>query len=81
MEDALQMPDPDAEPGTPSLGRARFETCRWHQAAEAETPAHCGHRDVLPLTGTHGFNPDSWCPECELYKLRRGARKTAAPSS
>jgi len=44
-------------------------------------PAHCGHRDVLPLTGTHGFNPDSWCPECELYKLRRGARKTAAPPS
>lgn len=53
----------------------RFRSCRWRKAADNGTPECCGHRDVLPLTGTAGFVPDSWCPDCGFYKLRRAPRK------
>lgn len=33
------------------------------------------HRDVLPIAGSAGFKPESWCPECEYFKLRRSPRK------
>ena len=42
------------------------------------TPDHgdiCTHRDVLPFAGKEGFKPDSWCPECAFYKLRRTPKK------
>ena len=32
------------------------------------------HRDVLPIAGT-SFKPDSWCPDCEFFKLRRTPKK------
>jgi hypothetical protein len=29
---------------------------------------------VLPLAGTN-FNPEAWCPDCTLFKLRRTPKK------
>ncbi|MCL4810888.1 MAG: hypothetical protein KJ061_00310 [Vicinamibacteraceae bacterium] len=88
---AAASPDPESPSGSPSLPApeavppgapqemspawARFTSCRWHRAAEGGTPAHCTHRDVFPLAGVHGFNPESWCPDCPYYKLRRTVRK------
>jgi hypothetical protein len=63
----------EAPPSSPA--QARFQTCRWRKPAEAPIAAHCTHRDVLPLAGTSGFNPDSWCPDCSFYKLRRVPRR------
>ena len=53
----------------------KFQSCRWRKPAENGTPEHCGHRDVLPLTGATGFNPDAWCGDCGYYKARRVTRK------
>ncbi len=39
------------------------------------SPAHCTHRDVLPMAGTAGFVPDSWCPDCAFYKAKRIPKK------
>ncbi len=77
-----------ATPGTASPGMTaeapvapasaavqRFQSCRWRRPAENGTPECCGHRDVLPLTGTNGFDPEAWCPECQYYKLRRTPKK------
>jgi hypothetical protein len=65
-----------------SQGQARFATCRWQRAAEGDAPACCGHRDVLPMAGTTGFNPDSWCVDCEYYKVKRAPKaRPPAPSS
>jgi len=58
----------------PSEGQARFVSCRWQRAAEGDAPACCGHRDVLPMAGTTGFNPDSWCVDCEYYKVKRAPK-------
>jgi len=33
------------------------------------------HRDVLPMAGTTGFDPEAWCPDCQFYKLRRTPKK------
>ena len=38
-------------------------------------PECCGHRDVLPITGANGFDPEAWCPGCAFYKLRRTPKK------
>ena len=38
-------------------------------------PDHCTHRDVLPMAGTTGFAPDSWCTDCAYYKAKRVPRK------
>jgi hypothetical protein len=72
----LDSRSPDDAPagGGPSPAQARFDSCRWQRAAEAEQPACCGHRDVLPLAGTTGFNPESWCLECGYYKARRAPK-------
>jgi hypothetical protein len=53
----------------------RFKSCRWRKAAENGTPECCGHRDVLPLTGSNGFDAEAWCPGCAFYKLRRTPKK------
>ena len=57
---------------TPSAAELRFQSCRWRKA---ETPPFCSHPEVLPFAGTTGFNPESWCPGCEFYKLRRNPRR------
>ena len=73
------VPDPRADraaDATPiSAAAQRFQSCRWRKAAENGTPECCGHRDVLPLTGTNGFDAEAWCPECAYYKLRRTPKK------
>lgn len=75
---------PVAAPGgvvAQSPGQTRFGTCRWQRAAEGDAPACCGHRDVLPMAGTTGFNPDSWCVDCEYYKVKRAPKaRPPAPS-
>jgi hypothetical protein len=59
----------------------RFKSCRWRKTAENGVPDHCTHRDVQPMAGTAGFSPDSWCPDCGHYKVRRNPRKRPLPSS
>jgi hypothetical protein len=71
-------PEPESVPGL-SPARQRFETCRWRQAAEDATPAHCTHRDVAPMAGTNGFDPEAWCADCAYYKVRRTPRKRPTP--
>jgi hypothetical protein len=84
MSDPLTAPHPTspvspaAQPAveTPaaSAGVARFKSCRWRRPPE-EGPECCGHRDVLPMAGTTGFDPEAWCPDCSFYKLRRTPKK------
>jgi hypothetical protein len=52
----------------------RFKSCRWRRPPE-DGPECCGHRDVLPIAGTTGFDPEAWCPDCTFYKLRRTPKK------
>ena len=52
----------------------RFKSCRWRRPPE-DGPECCGHRDVLPMAGTTGFDPEAWCPDCQFYKLRRTPKK------
>jgi hypothetical protein len=78
--DSLQTPGPlktDVVELQASVSPAlqRFRSCRWRKAPEDGTPECCGHRDVLPLTGTSGFDAEAWCPDCGLYKLRRTPKK------
>jgi hypothetical protein len=82
MSDPLTAPQ-SAAPGTtaaqpvevsPSPAVARFKSCRWRRPPE-EGPECCGHRDVLPMAGTSGFDPEAWCPDCTFYKLRRTPKK------
>lgn len=74
------MPDDSAPapevspPAPPSPAMQRFQACRW-RSPQAQEPAYCAHRDVLPMAGTAAFNPDAWCPDCGLYKLRRIVKK------
>jgi hypothetical protein len=53
----------------------KFRSCRWRKPAEDGSPECCSHRDVLPITGVHGFDPEAWCPECTFFKLRRTPNK------
>ena len=59
-------------PASPAV--VRFKSCRWRRPPE-EGPECCGHRDVLPMAGTSGFDPEAWCPDCTFYKLRRTPKK------
>jgi hypothetical protein len=59
----------------PSPATERFLSCRWRKAAEDGIPDHCTHRDVLPMAGTAGFQPDAWCSDCAFYKAKRTPRK------
>ena len=62
--------------GQPEASAAvvRFKSCRWRRPPE-EGPECCGHRDVLPMAGTTGFDPQAWCLDCTFYKLRRTPKK------
>jgi hypothetical protein len=64
---------PSATTNTVSDAVQKFKSCRWR--CEPEAGEFCTHRDVLPFAGKEGFNPDSWCPECAFYKLRRTPKK------
>ena len=71
-------PEPIAAPEevvTQSPATVRFLSCRWRKPAENGLPDHCTHRDVLPMAGTAGFVPDSWCADCSFYKAKRTPRK------
>jgi hypothetical protein len=82
MSDPLAAPPSTAEPGTPAANETpaqsaaveKFKSCRWRRPPE-DGPECCGHRDVLPIAGTSGFDPEAWCPECSFYKLRRTPKK------
>jgi hypothetical protein len=81
--EAQSTPDSELAPGTdgaaasdqPAANPAveRFKSCRWR--ATPDQGDFCTHRDVLPFAGKEGFKPDSWCPECAFYKLRRTPKK------
>ena len=78
------MSDPYSPPSLPGNGAAppvatspaveKFKSCRWRRPPD-EGPECCGHRDVLPMAGTTGFDPEAWCPDCTFYKLRRTPKK------
>jgi len=70
---APDAPAADAQPLSPAA--EKFHSCRWRKAAENGSPDHCTHRDVLPMAGTTGFVPESWCPDCAYYKAKRSPRK------
>ena len=54
----------------------RYHSCRWRKPPEEGSPAdHCAHRDVQPMAGTTGFDPEAWCPDCQFYKVRRIPKK------
>ncbi len=78
-----EAPQPQTvEPGTPAspsltAAVAKFKSCRWRRPPE-DGPECCGHRDVLPIAGSTGFDPEAWCPECSFYKLRRTPKKRSA---
>jgi hypothetical protein len=64
---------PAAETAEVSAAVIKFKSCRWRRPPE-DGPECCGHRDVLPIAGT-SFKPDSWCPDCQFFKLRRTPKK------
>ena len=68
--------DAPASAPVPALSPAveRFRSCRWRKPPEDGVEC-CTHRDVLPMAGSNGFNPDAWCPECEHFKAKRAPRK------
>lgn len=70
-----QPPHPEEPPTVPGVhpAVAKFQSCRWR--ATPEQGEFCTHRDVLPFAGKEGFKPESWCPECAFYKLRRTPKK------
>ena len=81
MSDTFSPAPPDHKPdepetATPPMSAAvmKFKSCRWRRPPE-DGPECCGHRDVLPMAGTTGFNPDAWCEDCAYYKARRVTRK------
>lgn len=69
------QPAAEATPATvtPTPALARFHSCRWR--AQPDEGSFCTHRDVLPMAGKTGFNPESWCPDCQYFKVRRAPRK------
>ena len=71
-------PDRPGPADTPLLPPAvqRFQSCRWrHQPENGSALDYCTHRDVQPMTGTAGFDPQAWCPDCAFYKVRRTPHK------
>ena len=73
--DAPAPAAPEPAPGAPALSVAaeKFKSCRWR--CTPDQGQFCTHRDVLPFAGKEGFKPDSWCPDCAYYKLRRTPKK------
>ena len=83
MSDPVIAPPPVAEPVAPTASAetpvvseavTKFKSCRWRRPPE-DGPECCGHRDVLPIAGSSGFDPEAWCPDCAFYKLRRTPKK------
>ena len=72
---AATPPDPPGDSPPVSESHKRFLSCRWRKPSDNGQPAHCTHREVLPMAGIHGFSPDSWCADCAYFKLRRVPRK------
>jgi hypothetical protein len=70
---ANDAPPQDSVEPAASPADERFQSCRWRATPDAG--AFCTHRDVLPFAGKEGFKPESWCPECAFYKLRRTPKK------
>ena len=68
---------PTVEPSAQTVAVMRFKSCRWRRPPDEGTEC-CGHRDVLPIAGSTGFDPEAWCPECSFYKLRRTPKKRSA---
>jgi hypothetical protein len=91
MDDSFPFPSSSPMPGTapaahkeadanaPAVSAAvmKFKSCRWRRPPE-DGPECCGHRDVLPMAGTTGFDAEAWCPDCAFYKLRRTPKKRSA---
>ena len=78
FDDSDRPLDPEnpapAEPAPdPNSASTRFKACRFH--AEKDGREFCSNRDVLPYAGKGGFDPEAWCPDCTLYKLRRTPKK------
>ena len=72
----VAQPETPAAPVGPSDASAatmKFKSCRWK--CDPDAGAYCTHRDVLPFAGKEGFVPESWCPDCAFYKLRRTPKK------
>ncbi|CAN5863625.1 hypothetical protein BH24ACI5_BH24ACI5_05380 [soil metagenome] len=65
--------EPSEGPSEASAAIMKFKSCRWK--CDPEAGAFCTHRDVLPFAGKEGFVPESWCPDCAFYKLRRTPKK------
>jgi hypothetical protein len=82
MPDSLSAHTPNETPSSPdatasaalSPAVAKFKSCRWRRPPE-DGPECCGHRDVLPMAGATGFDPQAWCPDCSFFKLRRTPKK------
>lgn len=71
---AAETPSPQTPAPTPeSEAVMKFKSCRWR--CDPEDGEFCTHRDVLPYAGKEGFSAESWCPECQYYKLRRTPKK------
>ena len=68
-----QAASPAAQPAAANPAVDKFKSCRWK--ATPDQGDFCTHRDVLPFAGKEGFKPESWCPECAFYKLRRTPKK------
>ncbi len=75
-DDTVTAPASPAATETPlSPAFARFRSCRWQQPIENGGQEFCTHREVKPYAGTTGFDPEAWCGDCQLYKLRRAPKK------
>ena len=76
-DDASAAPASPAATEAPPLSPAfaRFRSCRWQQPIENGGQEFCTHREVKPYAGTTGFDPEAWCGDCQLYKLRRAPKK------
>jgi hypothetical protein len=71
--DPAPTPADLSAPTVPSTAILKFKSCRWR--CDPEAGEYCTHRDVLPFAGKEGFVPESWCPDCAFYKLRRTPKK------
>jgi hypothetical protein len=69
----VESPEGVPPPAAESPAVEKFKSCRWR--ATPDVGEFCTHRDVLPFAGKEGFVPESWCPDCAFYKLRRTPKK------
>jgi hypothetical protein len=73
--DTAAEPKAETAADAPAMSPAveKFKSCRWR--CDPEAGEFCTHRDVLPFAGKEGSVPESWCPDCAFYKLRRTPKK------